>query len=68
VSDDPKSAVARLLATAVLAVSVVLGAGGAAAASTVQHGPAVPMSQGSVPSEVARYAADPDGLLHPARR
>ncbi len=60
-SDYPKSTVTRLLSAAVLAALAALGVVAPAAASSTSS--SVAASQGSVPSEVARYAADPDGLL-----
>ena len=61
-SDTPKSwPVPRLLSATALAVCATLGVVAPAAASmpsSVARG-----SMGSVPSEVARFAAEPDGLL-----
>ena len=61
-SDNPKSSpVTRLLSATALAVCAILGVVAPAAASMPSS--AAPASLGSVPSEVARFAAEPDGLL-----
>jgi hypothetical protein len=61
VSDNPKSTMTRLIGVAALAVCAVLGVVAPAAASMPSS--TAPASQGSVPSEISRYAADPEGLL-----